>query len=50
MCISAARDSRYSYSFEVDPQKTPSLKNSSIVGRCHGKVFDEQLPSSGHFL
>jgi hypothetical protein len=33
-----------------DPQKTPSLNNRSIVGRCRGNVFTEQLPSNGLLL
>jgi hypothetical protein len=32
------------YSLGVDTQKTPYLNNSSIVGRCRGNVFTEQLP------
>jgi hypothetical protein len=32
------------------PQKTQSLNNSSIVGRCRGNVFTEQLPSHVRLL
>jgi hypothetical protein len=37
------------YSLGEDPQKTPSLNVSSIVGLCRGNVFTEQL-LFGHLL
>jgi hypothetical protein len=38
------------YNLGVDLQKTPSLNNSSIVGRCRWNVFTDQLPSNGRLL
>jgi hypothetical protein len=38
------------YSLGADPQKTPSLNDSSNVERCRGNVFTEQMPSNGCFL
>jgi hypothetical protein len=34
----------------ADPKKTPSLNNSSTVGRSRGNVFTEQLPSKERLL
>jgi hypothetical protein len=38
------------YRLGEDPQKTPSLSNSSIVGPCRGNVFTANVPRNGHLL
>jgi hypothetical protein len=38
------------YSLKADTQKISSLNNSSIVGRCRGKVFTKHFPSNGRLL
>jgi hypothetical protein len=46
----AACDPRYISSGRPQRKTPPSLNNNSIVGRCRGNMFTEQLPSNWRFL